>query len=127
VTDFQESIKGWMPANHVPEGEWARWGINEDGSITITLPSALAANLADELKDWEKFGESWVNRPECQNWKRSPIARENRRENIVYRNCLSSIECLLGRREVKALVDRIKELDGAEPDVDQPTGQGAEL
>lgn len=107
---FTEQLQAWQPAALTPPEEFQQWTINPDGSVTITLPSTLAANLADELREWSEM-RGWVDRPDCQNWKRSPIARENRRESIVYGNNLESIKCLLGRKQVLAFMARVAAID----------------
>jgi len=107
ASSFQEQLRDWKPADSLPEGAVQEWSVNADGSVTITLPAVIAFNLADELLEWREHGRSWVDRPDCQNWKRSPIARENRRETIVYSNVFSSIACLLGRRGLRALLERV--------------------
>lgn len=68
-----------------------------DGSVTLS--SHMMANLIDNLREWETVA-GWTRRDDCKNWKRSPIARENRRESIVYGNCLSTIRATFGNREI---------------------------
>ena len=90
------------------EDNYPKWTHHEDGSVTIHLPKNWALNLADDMNDWESIS-NWLDREDCKNWKRSPLARENRRESIVYGNCAASITCILGRREMRALMKRAQE------------------
>jgi hypothetical protein len=62
-----------------------------------------ALSLAEELNRWEAW-TPWVDRADCKNWKRSPIARENKKESQTFGNCLSSITATLGRRELRKLM-----------------------
>lgn len=77
--------------------------IHEDGSVTIELSPDEAAWLGDTLREWRAIGR-WTRREDCKNWKRSPIARENRRESIVFQNCLSQMMAGLGRRQMLQLI-----------------------
>lgn len=106
---FKEAIATWVPADHVAENEWQEWRVNEDGSITITLPSTIAANLAEDLLHWHRIAEEWPCRFP-KGWKRSSTMRENRRESVVYGNALETVSVMLGRREVRALMERVAEL-----------------
>lgn len=81
----------------------AKTTIHKDGSVTIELSPDEAAWLGDTLREWDSWGH-WTKREDCQNWKRSPIARENRRESIVFQNCLSQMTAGLGRREMLRLM-----------------------
>jgi hypothetical protein len=83
------------------------WTFHEDGSVTIHLPAGQAWNLAAEFREWETLSGELRN--EGVNWKRSPIARENRRESIVLMNCLRVIRAILGRRGVKQLMEKTAE------------------
>lgn len=79
----------------VDDRRFVRW--NPDGSITVS-PDGVET-LLEELHQWSQW-DGWTKRDDCKNWKRSPIARENRRECIVYGNCLGFMKKLLGWREV---------------------------
>jgi hypothetical protein len=63
---------------------------------TVSLPADVVAQLADIIAEWESGGH-WTKRDDCQNWKRSTIARENRRETITLHNCAGQIKALIGR------------------------------
>lgn len=80
-----------------------RWTHHPDGSITIHLPAPLPQNLALNLLEWGRRDQEqyqFAGTP----WKRSPLARERRRECVVYGNCLETVKAYLGRREVNALM-----------------------
>lgn len=116
LEDFKEALQTWEPTNHVTEAEHAHsWAINPDGSMSITLHSVLVANLADELLEWDGISD-WIGREDCKNWKRSPIARENRRESVVSGNHFSSMQALLGRPWVNLLLKHIASLRKVEAD-----------
>ncbi len=111
---FADAVQAW-DVPHTPTfpglpEKWQEWTINPDGSISITLPAGFAYNLADEMREWEEV-KGWVDREDCKNWKSSPIARENRRESIVYGNCLMAMRTILGRQQTKALIERVKVLN----------------
>lgn len=89
--------------------------IHEDGSVTIRLDADQAEGLAEVLSEWQSW-EGWTRREDCQNWKRSPIARENRRESITFGNCLSQMLAYLGRREWVAMMTRVQTLAVKEND-----------
>ena len=58
----------------------------------IILNEVTANNMYAEWLEWVAIGkERWAYE---ENWKRSPIARENRRESIVYDNCAGYLDCL---------------------------------
>ena len=82
-------------AKTLTEQELVTW--HADGSVTLS--SHMMANLIDDLLEWESW-DGWTDRDDCKNWKRSPIARENRREAITYGNCLSTIMAKFGNREM---------------------------
>jgi hypothetical protein len=110
MADFREAVRSW----NVPDGEYAdtppqQWTLNDDGSITITLPPNIAANFGVELAEWDILAGQQNAMPE--GWKRSPKLRENRRESVVYGNCLSMIRSYLGRRETLALMQRAKQME----------------
>jgi hypothetical protein len=71
-----------------------------DGSIAI--PAEQVETLKEILAEWESGGR-WMDREDCKNWKRSAIARENRRESIVLHNCASQIKAWIGRRNLRVL------------------------
>ncbi|SRR6266498_1460985 len=83
----------------------AKTTIHKNGSVTIDLSPDEAACLGDTLREWKSIS-GWTRREDCQNWKRSPIAQENRRESIVYQNCLSEMMASLGRRQMLQLMKR---------------------
>jgi hypothetical protein len=97
-TDAEEASYNYTP----PE-----WTFHDDGSVTVHLPAGQAWNLARELTEWEALSNEL--RDEGLNWKRSPIARENRRESIVLMNCLRVIRAILGRAGVRQLIEKTKE------------------
>ena len=81
-----------------------RWRWNKR-TVTVTFDLDEAVHgIGDTLNEW-KHWRGWVDREDCQNWKRSPIARENRRESIVYGNCLGIIQVVLGRDGVRQLME----------------------
>lgn len=79
--------------------------IHKDGAVTIMLSPDEAAWLGETLREWKSWS-GWTRREDCKNWKRSPIARENRRESITFQNCLSQIMAGLGRREMLKLMEQ---------------------
>ena len=83
----------------------AQTTIHKDGSVTIELSPDEATWLGDTLREWKSIS-GWTRREDCKNWKRSPIARENRRESIVYQNCLSEMLAGLGRRAMLKLMGK---------------------
>jgi hypothetical protein len=83
-----------------------KWKIGKR-KVTITMSREWALCLADELNQWKAW-TPWVDRADCKNWKRSPIARENKRESQTFSNCLSSMMALLGRRELNKLMADVK-------------------
>ena len=90
----------------------AKTEIHKDGSVTINLSPDEAAWLGDTFREWDSISH-WMRREDCKNWKRSPIARENRRESIVFQNCLSQMMAGLGRRQMLELIEAArKETDG---------------
>jgi hypothetical protein len=92
-------------------------------TVTITFDLNEMASLGAMLNEWAMW-KPWMDREDCENWKRSPIARENRRESITYGNCLSSIETYLGREGIrKAMemaVDRHIATAQSEPETPEP-------
>jgi hypothetical protein len=78
--------------------------IHEDGSVTIELSPDEAAGLGEMLREWKSIS-GWTRREDCKNRKHSPIARENRRESIVFQNCLSQTMAILGRRQMMKLME----------------------
>lgn len=103
-----------MPENNdaaMPEGhekcERPIWIDNGDGSVTIRLSSVAALCLGDDLNRWARIDKAQYDLPE--GWKKSSTQRENRRESVVYGNCLETVKGWLGRREVNALMRRAKE------------------
>jgi len=85
-----------LPGEHGLSSPTVTW--RNDGSVT--LDAVAVECLIDTLKGWAQW-KGWTRREDCQNWKRSPIARENRRESIVYGNCLEPIMTLFGRKEIR--------------------------
>lgn len=83
--------------------DYQQWTHHEDGSITIHLPAPLPQNLALNLLEWHRLEEEQYQFAGTL-WKRSAIARERRRECIVYGNCLQTVKAYLGRRELNALM-----------------------
>jgi hypothetical protein len=83
-----------------------KWEITED-TVTITFDRGWLMNFIESLNEWESFTR-WTRRADCKNWKRSLIARENRRESIVLSNCLGTVQAYLGRREVLKLQAAVK-------------------
>lgn len=77
-------------------------------TTTITFDNEWLKDFAGDLNEWRSW-RGWTQREDCQNWQRSPIARENRRESITYGNCLSTVLVNLGRRELLKLMDEQKE------------------
>lgn len=88
-----------MPKNTTPERTSVTWRFNRDGSATIRLSAGALLNLGDALNEWDQW-TGWTDREDCENWKRSLPARENRRESITYGNCLSTLKALLGRSRI---------------------------
>lgn len=58
-------------------------------------------NFIENLLEWEAVA---AERNDFPNWRRSPGERENRRESIVYGNCLEVVKAYLGRRRVNELM-----------------------
>jgi hypothetical protein len=56
--------------------------------------------LVDLIEEWEEIAKM----PIAKNWKKSPLAREDRRESKVYGNCASSLRAAIGRRLVHKLI-----------------------
>ena len=75
-----------------------RWGRK---TVTITMSRDEAEAFGRLLNEWAKFGGSWVDQEDCQNWKRSAVARENRRETITYNNLRGTIEAFFGRDQTR--------------------------
>jgi hypothetical protein len=76
---------------------------HEDGADgSIAIPAEQVETLKEILAEWESGGR-WMDREDCKNWKRSAIARENRRESIVLHNCASQIKAWIGRRNLRVL------------------------
>lgn len=96
-----------MATKNKPQLTRVAWQFHRDGSATVRLSPDAVLILGDILNEWKSWA-SWAGRDDCQNWKRSPIARENRREGITFANCLSSIKCLLGRRDVLRVMAQAK-------------------
>ncbi len=82
------------------------WSEKND-KIQLEFTQEELYSLIDELVEWETIA-GWLHREDCANWKRSAIARENRRESITYFNLLSSIKTRLGRREIHKRMLEVK-------------------
>lgn len=81
----------------------------------IIIQGDALLNLIDELLEWERVSREWydhITEPQWEHWKRSPARREDRRESVVYRNCLTTITCALGRKEMVALMARVRAEQG---------------
>ena len=57
-----------------------------------------------------------MDRDDCKNWKRSPIARENKRASQTFGNCLTTVTANLGRRELMKLMAEAAALKALETD-----------
>ena len=69
----------------------------DDREIILTEHESLC--LGDELNEWAKFAS----------WRDTAATKEDRRESVVYGNCLSSMRALLGRRQVNEWMKRAAE------------------
>lgn len=83
------------------------WQDNPNGTVSLIFPRWLLENLAEDLNHWQEISQDQYHLP--QNWKRSAKWREERRQSIVYGNCLATIEVYLGRKEIRALMKQVKE------------------
>jgi hypothetical protein len=79
-----------------------RWKVSKR-VVTLTMSREWALSLAQTLNEWKAW-TPWVDRADCKNWKRSLIARENKRESQTFGNCLSTITAALGRRHLNKLM-----------------------
>lgn len=91
------------------DAPYPAWEWYEDGSVTIHLPKNYVLNLGDDLNRWHRISEDQYHLP--VGWKRSSTCRENRRQAVVYGNCLQTIVALLGRHEVHKLMLLAKETE----------------
>jgi hypothetical protein len=107
--DFTERMKTWEVADGQAE-QSTTWNIDDKGNFVLTIDPIIMANFIENLIKWDSYSD-WMNREDCKNHKRSPVARENRRESIVLGNCHETVRCYLGRRFVSAISARIKELN----------------
>lgn len=81
-------------------------------SRRVLVQGVILENLIDTLLEWEEIAKE---RNKFKNWKRSPIERENRRESVVFGNCLEVVKCHLGRRKVVAMMNEAREKKAAPP------------
>ena len=81
----------------------------------LVIEGDVLLNFIDELIEWEDVAKQ-RDCPDTHNWKRSAIARENRRESIVYGNCLEQVKAHLGRRQVNALMEQVRKEKEASDD-----------
>lgn len=76
--------------------------------MKVILDDDAYAWLESVLAEWQGIADDYYKHiPEFENWKRSPILRENRRESVVYGNCRSTIHTLL--RQTKQWQDKRRE------------------
>lgn len=71
----------------------------------LELDPKTAAILVDIIAEWEEVAQL----PIAPNWKRSPIARENRRESKVYGNCASELKGAIGHRLFAQLQEQVNQ------------------